>query len=220
MEGESRDSAGIEVRSFRQQASARHVTFAGLPDAQKRSNGEVVQWNSKAAVHPKKLHKWSTRVSKQVKPYRHDATFEDWISGHYNILSFSSTMWERDDVQAVVIFCGGMGGIEKGLERFNKQVKSGDGKYMVPAVVIDADQSSCQTHRLNHPGVPVVTYHCQQWKGTMEMVNKYLDRKYWKSAWVHTSNSCKESSTVNFSRRDVHVGRAQTQWFIRLMQRM
>ena len=29
--------------------------------------------------------------------------------------------------------------------------------YMVPAVVIDADQSSCQTHRLNHPGVPVVT---------------------------------------------------------------
>ena len=91
---------------------------------------------------------------------------------------------------------------------------------MVPAVVIDADQSSCQTHRLNHPGVPVVTYHCQQWKGTMEMVNKYLDRKYWKNAWVHTSNSCKESSTVNFSRRDVHVGRAQTQWFIRLMQRM
>ena len=114
-------------------------------------------------------------------------------------------MWERDDVQAVVIFCGGMGGIEKGLERFNQQVRSGDGKYMVPAVVIDADQSSCQTHRLNHPGVPVVTYHCQQWKGTMEMVNKYLDRKYWKGAWVHTSNSCKESSTVNFSRRDVHV---------------
>ena len=175
---------------------------------------------SQKSIHPSKLKKWGTKSVREVKPFKHNATFEDWLSGHYAIQSFDPAIWARDDVKPVVVFCSGIGGVEEGIARFNSSNKSADGMYYVPAVAIDADGASCQTHKVNHPGTPVVQHYCQTWKATLSIVNKYLPKEYWKKAWVHTSNSCKESSTTNFTARDIAVGKRATEWFILMMQRM
>ena len=171
-------------------------------------------------VHQKKLNSWTERRSRKLLPWRDNATFDDWKSGHYTIRSFDPSVWARNDVMPAAVLCSGIGGVEKGIKMFNRNQRSADGKWIIPAVAIDVDATTCETHRLNHPDVPIVNYNCVEWRATQRVIEKYIPKQYWKKMWIHTSNSCKESSPTNFGKRNIVSGQTQTLWFIRMMQRM
>ena len=156
----------------------------------------------------------------KVPPVKHNATLTDWLSGKYSIQSFDPTIWEDSRVIPVVIMCSGIGGVEQGIAEYQELLQErGIDRYFVTALAIDASADACQAHRLNHSRVPVVEHECRVWKSTQDLISKYLPRKYWNRMWMHTSNSCKEASTVNFHKRDPRHAAEITWWFIRCMQR-
>ena len=96
-----------------------------------------------------------------------------------------------------VVIGAGIGGLSTG------SITRKDGKYLVTALAVEAEPAIAKTHQLNHPHIPIVEMRVQNTKQTLELVNRYVPRRFWKKAWVHASNSCKLASTANFALRNL-----------------
>ena len=92
----------------------------------------------------------------------------------------------------MVILYSGTGGFSKGLP------KKIDGYRIVPAVAVEGDTEVASTHRLNHPGIPVVNMNMVNHQDTLDAIEKVLPRSLWSGAWWHASTSCKDGSAATF----------------------
>ena len=158
------------------------------------------------------------RVSEpKALPALYNATFEQWYENvtkepKYTIMSFDPKIWERDDVLASMVLYGGMGGVTKG------SLIKRDGKFVITALVIEADAEVCETHRLNNPSAPVLQMHMVSHGEVLKAARAYLPKRHWGRTWIHASNSCKKASASNMHGRDISAARADTVWVIALLK--
>ena len=180
------------------------VTGAKLPQPEK------VRSSSKQPHRPPEMP-----AVRGAKPIKESATLEDWRSGQYTIVSWDKSILERQDIIWVVILYSGIGGFSKGLP------KKYNGYHVIPAVAVEGDTEVAATHRLNHPGVPIINMTMVNHADTLQAISSIFPRSLWSKAWWHASTSCKDGSTANFgtSPNQITQYRAMGEWAIALMRK-
>ena len=150
-----------------------------------------------------------------TKPVKEFATLEDWRSGDFTIVSWDKSTLQRQDIIWVVILYSGIGGFSKGLP------KKIDGYHVVPAVAIEGDTEVAATHRLNHPGIPIINMTLVNHADTLEAIDQIFPRSLWSKAWWHASTSCKDGSAANITTTPGQISqwRAVGEWAIALMRK-
>ena len=81
-----------------------------------------------------------------------------------------------------------------------------EGRYFIPAVVIEGNASTVQGHKLNNPHVPCHQMVMVNHEEVMKVVEGYLPRCCWVKSWWHAPPSCKAGSSANHGTKAVDLG--------------
>ena len=116
----------------------------------------------------------------------------------------------------IIVLYAGIGGIEMG---FAVQPEDSNLRY-VTVLAVECEAETHAVHQLTHPSVPCVRYKLGDLEDSLRLIAGYLPPRLWSRAWVHSSPSCRQASSVNNTNRDLAAAADSTQQAIDLMQRL